>query len=215
MTFRFFLFECFVLSFCLALLGQTDAKPDGLSTSGSSTKVTVQQIELKTASESATAHVFTPTGSGELAAVVLSHSEVVSPEGTVSLLPLAKTIAAAGAAVIVLDRPLYWEEPSKETVNRQGGEILKAAERWLLSHDPVDGNRYAFVGCAYDSGVEPFRLQRLPYDHKRIHNPTQVHIGEHANGDNTNALFRPDGQLGIAQYLQRRLSLQKISNLDN
>lgn len=71
-------------------------------------------------------------------AIVFSHSAIHSDSGSADLLPLALTLARAGAAVIVPKRTLIWP-PADQSMNREGGVVI-CAEHWLIDHTRVFNN---------------------------------------------------------------------------
>lgn len=120
--------------------------------------VTVQNVILsgKWGSNGATAYL--PEKETADGAVLFSHSAIHSDSGaSVDLLPLALTLARAGAAVVVPRRTLTWP-PTDRSANHEGGVVI-CAEHWLVDHPKVShiaeqiveqnlvvGDGFAYVG---------------------------------------------------------------------
>jgi hypothetical protein len=194
--------------------------------------VTVQKVVLsgKWGSNEATAYI--PDREIADAAIVFSHSTILSDSGaSVNLLSFALTLAHAGAAVIVPQRSLVWL-PRRRSENREGAVVI-CAERWLVDHTKVinDGEPtvdeknavvregYAYVGPRLCDPEEishckltvPFSGGDCFLRHHCRH-AVWVPMGETESGDNTNRILS-DGGLKAAWWLQQRLKLAAIEAL--
>lgn len=169
-------------------------------------------------------------------AVVFSHSAIhADTDASVDLLPFALTLAHAGAAVIVLKRPLIWP-PTDRAMNRDGAVVI-CAEHWLIDHTKVFNNGeatlrmindknvvvrvgYAYVGprlcdprvssdCEF---LDPFLAEDCALKRYCRTSSFWVAIGEIEGGDNTGNILS-DGGLWAAQALQKELGLSPIKAL--
>ncbi len=169
-------------------------------------------------------------------AVVFSHSAIHADTGaSVDLLPFALTLAHAGAAVIVPERPLIWP-PTGRAMNREGAVVI-CAEHWLIDHTKVFNNGeatlkmindknvvvrvgYAYVGprlCdpAVSSDCEfldPFLAEDCSLKRYCRTSSFSVAIGEIEGGDNTQNILS-DGGLWAARSIQKELGLSPIKEL--
>jgi|GraSoiStandDraft_5_1057265.scaffolds.fasta_scaffold124189_2 hypothetical protein len=196
-----------------------------------SNSVIVEKVTLAGAWGSTVATVFQPDKPVAQGAVVFSHSEI-DQDGreSVDLLPLALTLAQAGAAVIVPERALKWL-PTDRTMNREGAVVL-CATHWIVDHTNIvnDGKPttneegvlvrwgFAYVGprlCDPNDSecrlTMPFHDERQPgSQHHRV--SVWVPVGETEGGDNTSGIIS-DGGLRNAKWLQRSLGLAPIQSL--
>jgi hypothetical protein len=169
-------------------------------------------------------------------AVLFSHSAIHADTGaSVDLLPFALTLAHAGAAVIVLERPLIWP-PTDRAMNREGAVVI-CAEHWLIDHTKVFNNGeatlktvndknvvvregYAYVGprlcdpadssdCEF---MDPFIAEDCSLKRYCRTPGFQVAIGEIEGGDNTQGILS-DGGLWAARSIQKELGLSPIKEL--
>jgi hypothetical protein len=194
--------------------------------------VTVQKVTLSGKWGSNEATVYLPDKETAEGAVVFSHSAIHSESGaSVDLLPLALTLARAGAAVVVPRRTLTWL-PKDRSTNRESAAVI-CAEHWLVDHTKVFNNGdptvsedntvvregYAYVGprlcdpavqsdCEY---TDPFVSEDCALKHY-CRQSVWVPIGEAEGGDNTLRILS-DGGLKSAQWLQRQLGLAQIEAL--
>jgi hypothetical protein len=167
--------------------------------------------------------------------IVFSHSVLHSDGGTVDLMPLAFTLAQAGAAVIVPKRSLIWP-PTDQSMNREGGIVI-CAEHWLIDHTKVFNNGngitktvngesvlvrkgYGYVGprlcdpsiSSYCQLTGPFTFDDCGFTRYCRTSVVVVPIGETDGGDNTNRMLSTGG-LKEAQWLQKHLGLTPIGTL--
>jgi hypothetical protein len=171
------------------------------------------------------ATVYLPDNEIAEGAVVLSHSSINADGASTDLHPFALSLARAGAAVIVPERPLIWP-PTSRSMNRQGAVVI-CAEHWLIDHTKVfnDGRPtvndknivvregYAYVGpricepavssdCDF---TDPFSREDAAL--WRYYRPsTWVPLGETEGGDNTRHIIS-DGGSQAAHWLQQVLGL--------
>jgi hypothetical protein len=191
--------------------------------------VTVQKVTLSGMWGSNDARVYLPNKEIADGAVVLSHSAIHTDKGTlVELLPLALTLAHAGAAVIVPSRSLVWP-PTDRSTNREGAVVI-CAEHWLIDHTKVFNNGeptvndknivvregYAYVGpLLCDPAVpdqcdfmDPFVSEDCALK-RYCRQSVGVPIGGTERGDDTRSIIS-DGGLEMARWLQRQLGLAPI-----
>jgi hypothetical protein len=191
--------------------------------------VIVQRLVLSGKWGSNEATVFLPQKEIADGAVLFSHSAIQPETGArVDLLPFARTLAHAGAAVVVPRRSLSWV-PSDRSTNREGAVVI-CAERWLVGHTRVFNNGeptadetnivvhegYAYVGprlcnpaIASECSLEmPFTQENCVRAHNCRYD-VWVPIGETEGHDDTVRILS-DGGLGSAQWLQRHLGLAQI-----
>jgi len=184
----------------LALVAQDVANPG--SKSLQDRDLYVQTTKLSASSGTAIGHLHLPAH--PLAGVVFSHSEIRYAHNTTDLLPMAKRVAEAGAAVIVVDRVLLWPDEAGRDLNRVGTDLTIAAVHWLLTHASLDSTKFAYVGP--DSKAGPDTLQALHEDGIR---PVWVPLGEPRNLTTT-TLATPHGQAQLEDYLRRHLGLAPL-----
>jgi hypothetical protein len=167
--------------------------------------------------------------------IVFSHSVIHSDGGTVDLMPLALTLAQAGAAVIVPKRTLIWP-PTDQSMNREGGVVI-CAEHWLIDHTKVFNNGNGMTKTVNDKNVvvregygyvgprlcdpsissscqltEPFIFDDCGFTRYCRTSVVVVPIGETDGGDYTNRVLSTGG-LKEAQWLQQHLGLTPIGTL--
>jgi hypothetical protein len=147
-------------------------EPVSASTVNHDAGVIIQKVTLRGKWGRNDASVYLPDKEIVEGAVVFSHSAIHSDSGaSVNLLPFALTLARAGAAVIVPDRPLVWP-PTDRSANREGAVVI-CAEQWLIDHTRVlnDGQptvnekktcRARGVCVCRSTTVRPFGSFRLP-----------------------------------------------------
>jgi len=196
----------FVLGLSLALSSYaTPQSPTATSSGGPiPAKVNTIEIDVAGADGSGTARVFVPVSDSPLPVIVFSHSTIAFADQTVSLMPMAEALAREGNAVLVLERAMTWP-PKSDRSNRDGGQLLENSEKWLLGHVRVDPERFAYVGPNYDTAEEPYSLQALPRDGKRITRAFRVNIGEPGDPQITEKLRTSVGQRETVQWLERAL----------
>lgn len=229
----------FRLAACLLVLSASFAfAQDRLCDSISATtidhdaEVIIQKVTLGGKWGQNDATVYLPDKQIVEGAVVFSHSSIHADGASKDLLPLALTLAHAGAAVIVPKRSLIWQ-PTDQQTNREGAVVI-CAEHWLIDHTKVFNNGEPFVngeknvvvrwGYAYVGPqlcdpaalpichlVDPFKSKDCALTHYCRH-PVWVPVGETEGGDNTAEIIS-DGGLKIALWLQRNLGLTPISAL--
>ncbi|MGA8441492.1 MAG: hypothetical protein WB762_34775 [Candidatus Sulfotelmatobacter sp.] len=162
-------------------------------------------------------------------AIVFSHSAINTNNGSaVDLLPLALTLAHAGAAVIVPARSLAWP-PTDQSSNREGAVVI-CAEHWLIDHTKVFNNGeptvndknivvregYAYVGprvcdptvldqCDF---MSPFASEDCALK-RYCRQSVWVPLGETEGGDNTRSIISDQGSK-TASWLQKNLGLAPI-----
>ena len=169
-------------------------------------------------------------------AVVFSHSAIRSDSGgSADLLPLALTLARAGAAVIVPKCTLI-RPPIDQSMNREGG-VVSCAEYWLIDHTRVFNNGngmtktvndrnmlvregYGYIGprlCdpsifSFCHLTGPFNFDDCGYTHYCRTSIVVVPVGETEGHDNTVGILS-DGGLDSTRWLQKHLGLTPIATL--
>ena len=200
------------LSILLALAFSTQVTGQSIKTSAIERRdgLRVQILSLSVGSQAATARVYFPDVQHKVAAVVFSHSRIKSDQGETDLLPFAESVARAGAAVVVLDRTLFWRTGDDPEINRGGGAIVVAAEDWVLAQENVDFSRFAYVGPRFhnpneDDALQTFKSKQSPSQH----GPDWVPLGE-PNGDSTRFLVDPNRRQRVGRFLEQDLQLDVV-----
>jgi|ERR1700722_8835166 hypothetical protein len=194
--------------------------------------VIVEKVILSGNWGSNEATVYVPDKDIADGAVVFSHSAIQTETGSsVDLLPIALTLAHAGAAVIVPLRSLVWP-PTDRSTNREGAVVI-CAEHWLVDHTKVFNNGeptvndknivvrqgYAYVGprlcdpvvpdqCEF---IHPFVSEDCALKRYCRHN-VWVPVGETEGGENTRSIISDQGSRA-ASLLQKELGLAPIRAL--
>jgi hypothetical protein len=190
--------------------------------------VIVQKVTLRGTWGSNVATVFLPGKEIVDGAVLFSHSIIQSNNGaSADMIPLALTLAQAGAAVIVPERTLVWP-PKDQWTNREGAVVL-CAEQWLRENTKVanDGKAqtnkdnvlirvgYAYVGPRIcDPGFTSECQLTSPFTWPSRHNGVKVDdvwvpLAEPSSG---NPLAVPTS-VRVGSFLARWLGLSPINRL--
>jgi len=187
----------------VALLGLA-AIPQSIVSQQANANTNFKSIDINVSGKSSTGttRVLLPTLTSPLPVVVLSHSRIDFGDATVDLMPMAEKLARDGYAVLVLDRTMIWPLKDAET-NRDGYELLENTEKWALEHIKFDPRRFAYVGPNFDTGKEPYPMQSLPRDRRRVERAIRFHLGEPANSENTEMLRTTTGQHKLVQFIVR------------
>lgn len=171
--------------------------------------VTVQRVSFTDVSGKVpvevSAHVFIPDNSGTVAGIAFSFSAIQNWDTRTDLLPLAWTLARAGAASIVLDRAIKWG-PLDDAANL-APSVMYCASHWLLSHANVDRDRLARAGL-YSWGEDcDYATRRCWTSHY------SMGFGQTGEAEfrNTQALMTAKGQLLMARSAQKELRLSEIN----
>jgi hypothetical protein len=170
--------------------------------------------------------VFLPDKEIAEGAVVFSHSSIHADRAATDLLPLALTLAHAGAAVIVPERSLLWP-PTDQSTNREGA-VVTCAAHWLVDHTKVFNNGvptvsndnivvrqgYAYLGPLLCAPSLPSDCHLTgPFEGGRYYRPSVwVPVGQTSGGDSTHGIIS-DGGLQAARWLQKALGLAPITAL--
>jgi hypothetical protein len=175
-------------------------------------RISIATVTLKANTGAETAYVYLPKKPHQpVPGIVFSHSQIRYDDGTTDLTPLAKRVAEAGAAIIVVVRTLTW--PARDDRNLAGGEFSIAALHWLLTNANVDPKRCAYVGPKFRDPADPSHLRTLEYQ-DGIRPVPWVVLGELHNAT-TDSLKTPDGEKGVEQFLRKTLKLSEVPNADN
>src|SRR5215813_8543939 len=148
-----------ILASSIATAQENLCNPAKASTVDKASGIVVQKVSLSGTWGSNSATVFLPEKEIADGAVLFSHSMIQSNNGaSADLMPLALTLARAGAAVIVPERTMVW--PPKDKWTHRVGAVVICAARWLRENArvPNDGKEetnednivirvgYAYVG---------------------------------------------------------------------
>jgi hypothetical protein len=198
------------------------AKPSGIRTLDG---VVVQRVVLQGNWGRTDATVLLPSDEIVKAAIVFSHSKIhPHGEAPTDLLPMALTLARAGAAIIVPNRSLEWP-PNDSSTNREGA-VVECAAHWIVKNTKVPNagmpitNReggvthwvYGYVGPRVcKSTASPDCELSNPLLTDGYHSAT-IPVGEPENGSTKSILS--DGGLRAAQSLQRHLGLRRIDKIE-
>ena len=193
--------------------------------------VVVQKVTLSGTWGNNLATVFLPDKEIADGAVVFSHSAIQRNNGAFrDLLPLALTLARAGAAVIVPDRTMVWP-PKDELTNREGAVVI-CATHWIVENTKVfnDGKQltnkdnvvirvgYGYVGPHVCDPIFTSECRLTsPFSWPSRHNAVYVDavyvpLGEPGNAGNTDTMMKTGG-VESAHFLQRQLGLAPINQL--
>lgn len=165
----------------------------------------VQTVKLSIPSGVVNAYAYIPESSQKLPGVVFSHSKVRYSDSTADLLPLARDIARAGAAVIVLDGTMLWP-PTDDNTNRERGQFTIAALSWMLRHTNVDPGRVAYIGPHFRDPGNPDILRGFN-EKDGVQYPAWVPLGEPLNPGNMTVLPKSEGKAMIEKFLTGRIGL--------
>ena len=215
-----------VLTSALAPAQDGLCKPASASTVNSGSSVIVQRVTLSGPWGTNQATVFLPDQEIADGGIVFSHSTIKSTDNdaTTDLLPLALTLAHAGAAVIVPDRSITW--PSTDRAMNREGAVVVCAARWLVTNVKVFNapnqtvakgkvvrEPYGYVGPLICDPKQPSECHlNAPFDAAPGLAWVWVPVAETEGGDNTKG-FVATGGLGSAKFLQRHLGLRPINQI--
>ena len=208
-----------ILASSTATAQENLCSPAKVSTVDQASGIVVKKVALSGSWGTNTATVFLPDKEIADGAALFSHSMIQSDNGTsADLIPVALTLARAGAAVIGPERTMLWP-PKDEWTNREGGVVICAAQ-WLRENVklPNDGKQvtnkdnivirvgYAYVGphiCDPTSTSEcqltsPFAWPSQPNGVKV--DAAYVPVGEPGNGEMMRFGGVPDTR-SIARWL--------------
>jgi hypothetical protein len=190
--------------------------------------VIVQRVVLSGTWGTGSIVIYRPNKESADGAVLLSHSAIRNDSGSTDLLPLAWTLAQAGAAVIVPVQSLVW--PSRDPLTNHDGAVIACAGQWLFEHVKVSKNDRAGVSDKDSAGRVPYAYVgprvcdptvtsrcdlRTPFTSQNclIERNCRDHIwvpmGEPDDEDNTDRIIKDSG-LKAASRIQQHLGLAPI-----
>lgn len=158
------------------------------------------------------ATVFVPASDKPVPGILFSHSAMKGPEGNTDLLRFAFALARAGAASIVLDGRMSWNQPTDTSSdNQRSPHLLACAGQWLLVNAPIDHNRIAHAGYhgQWGGGETP---GCMPGEVPCWNLGDWLNFGESPfyESSNTKRMFTREGQLYFANFARRHLNLAEI-----
>jgi hypothetical protein len=150
------------------------------------------------------AHAFVPDGPDPVAGIALSFSAIQNWDDRTDLLPFAWALARAGAASIVLDRPIKWG-PLDDEANLDPS-VMSCASQWLMKHVILDRDRLANTGLYGWNDDCDWATSRCWTNH--------FGMGFGQTGPvefrNTELMMTLKGQLWMAKAAQKELRLSEI-----
>jgi hypothetical protein len=155
------------------------------------------------------ATVLAPDSEQPIPGIVFSHSGIHGPTNSTDLLRFALALARAGAASIVLDGTIEWQQPNDNA--RRAPHVMACAGQWLLLNERLDTARLSIAGTAlnWGGGDTPFCLTG---ERPCWHGIAWLNFGQTSpvDWDNTNAMLTLKGQLRMARFAQRSLRLREV-----
>jgi hypothetical protein len=158
------------------------------------------------------ATVFLPTADQPTPGILFAHSAMKGPEGSTDLLRFAYALARAGAASIVLDGTMSWNQPNDTpNANQRSPHLLSCAGQWLLLNSPIDRNRIAHAGYhgQWGGGETPGCMAgEVPCWNLG----DWLNFGESSDyeTEHTKLMFTRAGQLEFANFARRHLKLSEV-----
>jgi len=185
----------------------------GQSTSvGISNGIEVRRVAITDNQKEYAATVFLPASDKPTPGMVFSHSAMKGIEGSTDLLRFAYALARAGAASILLDGTMSWNQPTdNSSENRRSPHLLACAGQWLLLNASIDRDRIAHAGYhgEWGGGTTP---GCMPGEVPCWNLGTWLNFGEspdHETG-NTKLMLTRAGQIEFANFARRHLGLAVI-----
>jgi hypothetical protein len=199
-------------AFVAAALAQTDfhCKLQGSSIVDHRDKVTDYEVAFQNTWGSkpvtVSAHAFVPDSDKPVAGIVFSVSSIEKYDKHTDLLPFARALARAGAASIVVDRPVKWE-PLDQQWNL-APTVMHCAGQWLMKNVNLDRERLATAGPDRWRGDEDCGVPQYQCWQGRA----SMGFGwtGHAESRNTERMTTLEGQIRIADFARRTLNLSEV-----
>ena len=186
----------------------------GTSDVGHVEGITIQRLTVVEKSGKVGATVFIPDGNEPLPSIVFSHSAIHGPSNDTDLLRFAWAMARAGAASIVLDGVINWQSgPNDNSIRRP--EFQVCASQWLFQNLSLDLARTADAGNQKLGWIEtdPSRCGLNDQEKRRCW-PSNYWLDFGQNGEparNTDEMLTLEGQMAMAEGLQKHLKLKDIN----
>lgn len=111
---------------------------------GKTEGVSAMRISIVEVSGEFGATVFIPDGEAPFPGILFTHSAIRGTNVQTSLLRFAQGMARAGAASIVIDGDIQWEQPNDN--NYRSPHLLACAGQWLLQHVSLDSASLLVAG---------------------------------------------------------------------
>jgi hypothetical protein len=188
----------------------------GTSDVGHFEGISVQRLAVIEKSGKVGATIFIPDGDEPLPGLVFSHSAIHGPDSNADLLHFAWALARAGAASMVLDGVIDWQSgPNDDSIRPR--EFQFCAEQWLFQHVNLDLHRLADAGNS-KGGWVPTAVNHcgVEISGKARCWPGGMWLGLGQTTDvesrNTNLMLTLKGQMFMAEWAQKHLSLKEIES---
>jgi len=185
-------------------------KPGTESIVGHAEGITFKRLVLTESSGEVGATVFVPDSGQPVPGIVFSHSAIHGANNSTDLLRFAMALARAGAASIVLDGTIEWQQPNDNA--KRPPHVMACAGQWLLLNERLDTKRLAVAGAIGDwgGGDTPLCLpgERPCWAGIVI----WLNFGQTWQYDwsNTDAMLTLKGQLRMARFAQQHLHLAEV-----
>jgi hypothetical protein len=186
----------------------------GQSTSvGISNGIEVRRVSITDDKKNFGATVFLPPSDKPTPGIVFSHSALKGSEGSADLLRFAYALARAGAAAIVLDGTMSWNQPTDNSnENQPSPHLLACTGQWLLLNASIDRGRLAHAGYMgqWGGGETPACMPgEVPCWNG---SGACLNFGENPyyESGNTKRMLTRAGQLEFAEFARRHLGLADI-----
>ena len=186
----------------------------GTSNVGHVEGITVQRLTVMEKSGKVGATVFIPDGNEPLPSIVFSHSAIHGPNNDADLLRFAWAMARAGAASIVLDGVINWQSGPNDNSIRSP-EFQLCASQWLFQNLSLDLARTADAGNQKLGWIDtdPSRCGLNDWKKRRCWPSNYwLDFGQiaYAEQRNTDEMLTLEGQMAMAEGLQKHLKLKEI-----
>ncbi len=170
--------------------------------------ISVMRISIVEASGEIGASVFVPDGEAPLPGILFTHSAIRGSNVQTSLLRFAQGMARAGAASVVIDGDLQWEQPNDN--NNRSPHVLACAGQWLLQHVSLDSARLVVAGPSHWGGGDtPWCL---PGERPCWHPHGWINFGQASPAElvNTDRMLTAKGQWELAQHASKWIKLRTL-----
>jgi hypothetical protein len=176
---------------------------------GVSNGIEVRRVSITDNQTDYGATVFVPPSDTPTPGILFSYSAMKGSEGSADLLRFAYALARAGAAAIVLDGTMAWDQPNN--TNQRSPHLLACAGQWLLLHASIDRHRLAEAGYLgqWGGGETP---ACMPGEVPCWNGIVYLNFGEspYSESSNTKRMLTRAGQLDFAEFASRHLGLAAI-----
>lgn len=176
---------------------------------GVSNGIEIRRVSITDNRTSYGATIFLPSSDRPTPGILFSHSAMKGTEGTADLLGFAYGFARAGAASIVLDGTMSWNQANND--NTRSPHLLACAGQWLLTNASLDTRRLGMAGYVgqWGAGETPVCM---PGEVPCWNGIVYLNFGENPNYEsgNTKRMLTRAGQLEFAEFARRHLGLAAI-----